>query len=160
MISTQIYLSDPSTTSAEQLAPMGAVRTHLDTTYGFQQYRMVKATVALLTHVVVEYSDGLTSAGVKASAAAMTAVKIAGITQNAIPVGHYGWVCCSGTCTVTAASDVVAGEQAQTVGTIGSVDGFSPTAADGLEEAIIGVFPAIIDISVLATGPIRLSGLL
>jgi len=157
MIGSDIFLSEVSTTSTEQLAPMGTVRAYIDTTYGFQQYRMVLATIALDANVVVEYSDGLTSAGVKASAAGLSAVNIAGITQNAIPVGQYGWVCCSGTCVVTAAADVAAGAAAVTVGTDGHVD---DTAITTIEDAIIGVFPAIIDVSVLATGPIRLSGLL
>ena len=154
----KVYLSTPSDTSTSALGVTGEIREHIHATYGKQYYRMVKNTSgsSIAANLVVVFASG-SSVNCALAGAAAPAATVAGVTQNAIANGSYGWVCCAGDCKVTANADVVANTLLSTVGSAGKVD---DTAVSTIEHAILGVSPNIIDISVEPTGTIRLSGLM
>tara|TARA_R110001583_G_scaffold74292_2_gene205882 strand:- start:3770 stop:4249 length:480 start_codon:yes stop_codon:yes gene_type:complete len=154
----KVYLSTPSDTSTSALGVTGEIREHIDATHGKQYYRMVKNTSGanIAANLVVVFASG-SSVNCAIAGAAAPAATVAGITQYIVPNGEYGWVCCGGDCTVTAAADTAANSLLSTVSTAGKVD---DTAIGGIEHALLGVSPNIIDISVLATGTMRVSGLM
>jgi uncharacterized protein with beta-barrel porin domain len=154
----KVYLSTPSDTSTSALGVTGEIREHIHATHGKQYYRVVNNTsgAEIGANLVVVFASGSSIVCALAGAAAPAAT-VAGVTQNAIPNNSYGWVCCGGDCTVTANADVVANSLLSTVLTAGKVD---DTAVSAIEHTIIGVAPSIIDISVLATGTMRVSGLM
>ncbi len=154
----KVFLSTPSDTSASALGVTGEIREHIHATHGKQYYRMVKNATGnvIAANLAVVFASG-SSVNCALPGAAAPAATVAGITQTAIPVGYYGWVVCGGDCTVTANADTAANSLLSTVGSAGKVD---DTAIGDIEHAIIGVSPNIIDVSVLATGTMRVSGLM
>ena len=140
----KIYLSTPSDTYTSALGVTGEIREHIHPTYGKQYYRMVKndtgASIGANLAVVYDLT-GTSADGVKVtkSAASAPAVTVAGVTQNAIADGYYGWVCCGGQCLATAddAVDISTLATAMTGSTVGELN---DTAIAGLEHCIIGVF--------------------
>lgn len=156
-IDSRVYLDTPSQVSTEAPGKVGEVRSHLHSTYGFQMYRLVLAGAAITANRVVEWQAGATGAAIMVDANFVPAVMIAGVAQNAIASGSYGWVCCSGTCLVKTNASVTALGIATTKGAsaAGEVD---DTDFGDVEESIIGMFPSVIGSA--TTGAIRLSGLL
>ena len=156
MIAPIVYLSTPSETATYQLAPVGTKRAYVDATYGYQVYTMVKATAAIAAYKVVEWGNAIDGSAAEVTANFVVAGKLAGVSQNAIASGSYGWVCYAGLCKVTTSADVAAGAHATTKGASasGAVD---DTDFTDVEESVMGTFPAAIDFSVEPTGAIRLA---
>jgi len=154
MIGPIVYLSTPSETSTEQMAPVGTTRAYVDATYGYQVYTMVKASAAIAANRVVEWDNAIDGSAAEADSNFVVAGKLAGVSQNSIASGSYGWVCCAGTCVVTTAASVVAGAAAVTKGASasGAVD---DTDFTDVEESIMGTFPVVIGSA--TTGAIRLA---
>ena len=140
----KVYLSTPSDTYTSALGVTGEIREHIHATYGKQFYRMVKndtgaeigANLAVVYDLTGASADGVS---VTKSGASAPAVTVAGITQNAIPNGSWGWVCCGGQCLATADDAVTISTLAtvQTGSTAGEVDDI---AISGKEHCIIGIF--------------------
>tara|TARA_R100001015_G_C4635122_1_gene203578 strand:- start:9451 stop:9939 length:489 start_codon:yes stop_codon:yes gene_type:complete len=157
----KVFLSTPSDTYTSAIGAIGEVREYIHPTLGKQMYRMVKNSTgsSIAANLAVSFSSSGTSGSsetVVLSGDADPSVKVAGITQNAIPDGHYGWVVCAGQCTATADAAV----DISTLDTVitksaGEVD---DTAISGKEHCIIGVFMA--DVAGAGTCTIRLQGLL
>ena len=156
-IGPTVFLTVPSDTSTSQIAPVGTVRAYNDSTYGHQLYRLVKASAAIAAYKVVEFDDGLTGLAAEADTNFVVAAKIAGVSQNAIASGSYGWVVCSGLCKVTTAAAVAAGAAVVTKGASasGAVD---DTAYTDVEESIIGIFTELAGSA--TTTSMRISGVL
>jgi len=157
MIGSDIFLSEVSTTSTEALAPVGTVRAYIHETYGYQQYRLVKASGAITAYKVVEFDDGILGAAALNDSNFAASGTIAGVAQNAIASGSYGWVVCSGICKVTTAAAAAAGAAVVTKGavTAGCVD---DTDFTDVEESIIGIFTEAAGSATTTT--MRVSGLL
>ena len=156
-IDSRVYLDSPSQTSTEAPGKVGEVRSYLDPTYGFQMYRLVLAGANITANRVVEWQAGITGAGIMADANFVPSVQVAGVAQNAIASGSYGWVCCSGTCVVKTNASVLALAAAVTKGASGAGE-VDDTDFGDVEESIIGYFPSAIGSA--TTGAIKLSGLL
>ena len=154
MIAPIVYLSTPSETATYQLAPVGTKRAYVDATYGYQVYTMVKASAAIAANRVVEWDNAIDGSAAEADSNFVVAGKLAGVSQNAIASGSYGWVCCAGTCVVTTSASVAAGAAAVTKGASasGAVD---DTDFGDVEESIMGTFPVAIGSA--TTGAIRLA---
>jgi len=152
-----VYLTTPSDTSTSQIAPVGAVRAYNDSTYGYQLYRLVKASAAITAYKVVEFDDGITGLAAHNDSNFAVSGTIAGVSQNAIASGSYGWVVCSGLCKVTTADAAAAGAAVVTKGavTAGCVD---DTDFTDVEESIIGIFTEAAGSA--TTTSMRVSGLL
>ena len=158
MIGSDVFLSEVTTTSTEQLAPVGTIRSYIDVTHGFQQYRMVKATADIAAKELVAFAAGSSVNAAKSAATSPAAATIAGIAVGAIASGSYGWVCCSGQVTGIADAAVTQGALIFGSATDGQLD---DTSEDGIEEAALGV--AITDGSGFSDGEdlvVRLSGLI
>lgn len=154
MISSIIYLSSPSETSTEQLAPVGAIRSHNHPTYGYQLYRMVKAPVTLAANGVVIYASGSSVNVIKAGAAAVNSSAMAGVTQGVIPAGSYGWVVCAGQCGIKAiAAAILINVPVATHGAGGFIDDATVT-----EGTTVGTTLAAIGSG--AVGTVRLKAML
>tara|TARA_Y100001937_G_scaffold11738_4_gene14644 strand:+ start:10069 stop:10554 length:486 start_codon:yes stop_codon:yes gene_type:complete len=156
----KVYLSTPSDTYTSAIGVTGEIREHIHPTYGKQYYRMVKNTSGsdIAANLVVVFASG-SSVNVALSAGDAPSHTVAGVTQNIIPNGSFGWVCCGGDCKVTAAADTAANASLVATGSAGKVD--DPAISSVAKAAaVIGVGPNIIDISVEPTGIIRLSGLM
>ena len=153
MISSIVYLSSPSETSTEQLAPVGTVRAFVDTTNGYQLFKVVKAVGAdIAANTFCKFKSG-SSIDVEVTAAAqVNNGTIAGVAQNLIPDGSYGWVVCSGQCAVIAVGAVQANDAVATHAD-GKIDDATVT-----EGTTVGIVPA--NIGVGAVGAIRLWALM
>ena len=154
MIAPIVYLSTPSETATYQLAPVGTKRAYVDATYGYQVYTMVKASAAIAANKVVEWDNAIDGSAAEADSNFVVAGKLAGVSQNAIASGSYGWVCCAGTCVVTTSASVAAGAAAVTKGASasGAVD---DTDFTDVEESVMGTFPVAIGSA--TTAAIRLA---
>jgi len=157
MIGSDIFLSEVATTSTEALAPVGTVRSYMHETYGYQQYRLVKASAAIGAFKVAEYDNGILGAASHNDSNFAVSGTIAGVAQNDIASGSYGWVVCSGICKVTTAASVAAGAAVVTKGAVteGTVD---DTDFGDVEESIIGIFTELAGSATTTT--MRVSGLL
>ena len=154
MISSIIYLSSPSETSTEQLAPVGAIRSHNHPTYGYQLYRMVKAPVALAANGVVIYASGSSVNVTKAGAAAVNSSAMAGVTQGIIPISYYGWVVVAGQCGIKAmAAGLLVNTAVATHGAGGFIDDATVT-----EGTTVGT--TLADIAINTVGTVRLKAML
>tara|TARA_R100000664_G_C2740425_1_gene129011 strand:- start:117 stop:608 length:492 start_codon:yes stop_codon:yes gene_type:complete len=158
----KVYLSTPSDTPSEAPGVSGEIREHIHATYGKQFYRMVKNDTgsSIGANLAVVYDcTGISADGVKVtkSAANAPAATVAGITQNAIADGKWGWVVCGGTCLATAddAVDISTLSTAITGSTAGELN---DTAVSGNEHCIIGIF--LEDKAGTGTVQVRLSGLM
>jgi hypothetical protein len=91
---------------------VGAVRFHQHATYGYQMYRLVRASGAALTSGLVQlFAAASSEVAADCATASPPSVKVAGIAQNAIADGYWGWVLCGGKGLATAgAGDVTAGD--------------------------------------------------
>ena len=168
---SKAYLSTPSSTSTEALGVVGEIREYIDATYGKQFYRLVKNTsgssiaanlaVAFLTTgetLTSGSADATKGSSVEVALAGATApiVTVAGITQNAIADGSYGWVVCGGDCLATSAAAVDVSTLATAIcAASGELD---DTAISTKEHAIIGVF--LDDKASGGTGRTRITGLM
>jgi len=158
MIGSDVFLSEVSTTSTAQLAPVGTIRSYIDVTHGFQQYRMVKATADIDAKELVAFAAGSSVNAAKSAATSPAAATIAGIAVVDIASGSYGWVCCSGN--VTGLADAAVSQNAPIIGsaTDGQLDDANLSTN---EHCVIGV--AITDGSGFSDGEdlvVRLSGLI
>lgn len=156
MISSIVYLSDVSETSTSEMAPVGTIRAFIHADYGYQLYRLVKASAAIDAFKVAEYDNGITGLASHNDSNFAVSGTIAGVAQNAIASGSYGWVVCSGVCKVTTADSVVAGAAVVTKGAAGAgkVD---DTDFTDVEESIIGIFTEAAGSATTTT--MRVSGL-
>ena len=154
-IDSKGYLTTPSDTSTEAVGVVGEIREHIDATYGKQLYRMVKNTSGadIAANLAVVFISG-SSEAVALSGAAAPAATVAGITQNIIPNGEWGWVCCGGDCKATSAAAMTANSLVSTIGAAGLVD---DTAVSTIEHCVIGVAPSAFGSA--TTGTIRLRNL-
>jgi hypothetical protein len=166
----KVYLSTPSDTSTSALGITGELREHIHATYGKQYYRMVKNTsgssIAANLCVAFITSGATTSGSADATAGSSEeialcgttdpAVTIAGITQNSIADGSYGWVVCGGDCLATSAGVVDVSTLAVAISyASGKLD---DSSISGKEHAIVGVFQA--DTAGSATVRVRIAGLI
>ena len=148
-----VYLSTPSDTSTSALGVTGEIREHIHATYGKQFYRVVKADGAdIASGITVKYSSGSSILVVKCGAAQVNNGSIAGVTQNIIPDGSYGWVACGGSCGALAVGAVVANAAVATHAD-GKIDDATVT-----EGTTIGICPSAIDAA--AIGELRLWGMM
>lgn len=145
----KVYLSTPSDTYTSAIGVTGEIREHIDATYGKQFYRMVQADGAdIAAGIVVKYSSGSSVKVVKCGAAQVNNGSIAGVTQNIIPNGHYGWVACGGSCNALAVGAVAANAAVATHAN-GKIDDATVT-----EGTTVGICPSAI--SAGALGELRL----
>lgn len=158
----KVYLSTPSDTYTSAIGVTGEIREHIHATYGKQFYRMVKndsgAEIGANLAVVYDLTGTSSDAQkVVKSGASAPKVTVAGITQNAIPNGSWGWVCCGGQCLATAddAVDISTLATVQTGSTAGELDDI---AISGKEHCIIGIF--LEDKAATGTVKVQLSGLM
>jgi hypothetical protein len=134
-----VYLTTPSDTSTSAVGVTGDIREHIDATYGKQYYRMVKADGAdIAAGITVKYSSGSSVLVVKCAAAQLNNGSIAGVTQNIIPNGSYGWVACGGSCNALAVGAVAANVAVATHAN-GKIDDATVT-----EGTTIGICPSAI----------------
>jgi hypothetical protein len=94
----------------------------------------------IAANVAVVFASG-SDVNCAVSGAAQPAAYIAGITQNIIPDGEYGWVCCAGSCKATSGSGLAANSLLSTIGAAGALE---DTAVTGIEHCIVGVNPAVV----------------
>ncbi len=141
-IDSKGYLTTPSDTSTEQIGVTGEIREHIDATHGKQFYRVVLNDTGsdIAANVAVVFASG-SAISCAVSGAAQPAAYIAGITQNIIPDGQYGWVCCGGNCTATSGSSLAANSLLSTILAAGALE---DTAVSGIEHCIVGVNPAVV----------------
>lgn len=140
MIGSDVFLSEVGDTSTEALAPVGTIREYIHETYGFQKYRMVKcAEAGVSAGIVVVWKSGSTTGEVELPAGANAPNnKIAGIAQQAIADGSYGWVLCFGEGQAMAGESVTADNLMSTTGPAGHVDDDATGAT--IENACFGTF--------------------
>jgi len=136
MISSIVYLSSPSETSTEQLAPVGTLRAFVHPDLGYQLLRSVKATTAVTANEVVQYDSGSAESVVKSSGAKQKACMIAGLAVSSIAAGSYGWVVCYGQAYALAHSTIGAGSTLMTSATAGRVN---DETVGGAEHTVIGI---------------------
>ena len=132
---------DPSQTSTTRMAPLGAHAWYNHPTYGMQLYRQVKASAAdVAAYLVAGWS--VTSDSESCSVAAATADKkrgeIAGVPQNAIANGSYGWALVRGVGLGTSHDDYTIGLEVRihTVAGKISIDAEADTDMEFLGRAI------------------------
>lgn len=129
------YLDRPSDTNVSQLAPVGSLRQHVDTTLGFQILRSVKATAAVTKYELVQYDAGSSETVVKSTGANQKAIICAGFAVSSIAIGEYGWVVCAGQAYALGHSSMGTGASILSATTAGRVD---DTTVSTFEHCIVG----------------------
>jgi hypothetical protein len=169
MIAPIVMLDVPSSTTAYDTtlpangapAPVGSVRYYMDPTYGLQAFRLVRASGASITiGLVTAFAAASIEIAANVGLATTAAQKIAGIAQNAIADGYWGWVLCGGRGTATVgAGGVAAGDSilsSATGLTIAPAAPLAPTATEG--PALIG--KSLTTTLITGTATVLVAGLL
>lgn len=147
---------DPSQTSTTRMAPIGAHAWHNHSTYGMQLYRQVKASAAdVAAYMVCAWSvtTDAESVSVAAAAANKTVNSCAGVPQNAIANGSYGWALVRGVGKGTGQADISAGALVRLDTTAGKVDD-TALSATGLDLEYLGRAIEAFDVSEEVTGKV------
>jgi len=138
MISSIVYLSSPSETSTEQLAPVGTLRAFVHPDLGYQLLRSVKATSAITKNELCQYDAGSSETAVKSTTDKQKAINCAGFAVSSIAAGSYGWVVCSGQAYALGHSSMSAGASILSAVTAGAGRVDNPSVGAGESLAVLG----------------------
>jgi hypothetical protein len=160
-------LDDPSSTTEYDTdiaangapAPIGAIRYFNHPDYGLQAYRLVRATSNLIAGLGYVFSAATAEIVALPGGANPPTATVAGIPQNDIDSGYWGWALCGGQGAATAGGPggVTAGGAVVLAATAKAVDVTGPITAPEA-AAVIGKANATAALNVSFT--IFMSGLL